>query len=161
MKMIRAEPAPHRRRTSAVGLLVWLAIATAFGLAMLVRYRLIEPVAIAQACDAGLHDWACSVRWLAIRTFDHQQLGYIAIAGCVLAILMRSAFLAWLTAVVSVTGLIWYCFEPCAVGLVVSVLLLARAQRGRPDRYAESDTQDPPHDRVAVADSFHEHNHDG
>jgi hypothetical protein len=104
---------------------------------MLIRYSLIEPVAIAQACDAGAQGWHCMIRHLAILSFDHQQLGYIALTGSVLALLTRSSWIAWLSAVVSVCGLVWYCFEPCAIGLVVSTLVLARAQARQPYRDTE------------------------
>lgn len=126
------------RRATGIRILAWCGIAVALGLAMLIRYRLIEPAAVAQACDAGLQSWQCRLRSLAIGCFDHQQLAYAALAGSVLALLTRSGWAAWLTAVVSATGLVWYCFEPSAVGLVIGVLLLAQAQLRNPDRHAES-----------------------
>lgn len=128
------------RHTTAIRILAWLALASVLVMAMLIRYRLIEPAAVAQACDAGSRVWACGIRRLAILTFDHQQLSYLAVAGSILALLTRSASIAWLTAAVSAVGLVWYCFEPCAVGLVIGVLVLARAQTGYPHRQTEHHT---------------------
>lgn len=129
---------PSNRHAVTLRVLAWCGIAGALGLAMLIRYRLIEPATVAQACDAGLQSWQCTLRFLAIRCFDHQQLAYVALAGSVLALLTRSGWAAWLTAVVSASGLVWYCFEPCAVGLVIGVLLLVQAQMRNPHRRAES-----------------------
>lgn len=129
-----------RYRSAVMRVSAWLAIAAAMGMAMLIRYYLIEPAAVAQACEAGTQSWGCWIRRLAILCFDHQQLGYIALTGSVLALLTRSSWIAWLSAVVSVTGLVWYCFEPCAVGLVISVLLLARAQVRKPYRPTQQHT---------------------
>lgn len=130
-----------RHRSTGIQLLVWLGIIIVLGVAMLIRYRLIEPAAVAQACDAGVQSWSCGVRRLAILSFDRQQLGYIALIGSVLALLMRSGWIAWLSAVASVTGLVWYCFEPCAVGLVVSVLVLARSQVRKPYRETQQSAE--------------------
>jgi hypothetical protein len=137
--MTLSEPV-SRYPTVGVRVLAWLGIGAALGVAMLIRYYLIEPATVAQACDAGMQGWTCGIRRLAILCFDHQQLGYIALTGCVLALLMRSSWIAWLSAVVSVTGLVWYCFEPCAVGLVISVLVLARTQVRKPYRDTEPQT---------------------
>lgn len=134
---MKLSEAARRQQDAAIRISAWLGIAIALGAAMLIRYRLIEPAAIAQSCDAGAQAWHCMIRRLAILSFDHQQLGYIALTGSVLALLTRSGWIAWLSAVVSVTGLVWYCFEPCAIGLVVSTLVLARAQVRHPYRDTE------------------------
>lgn len=135
---MRLPESRSNRHAVVIRILAWCGIAVALGLAMLVRYRLIEPATVAQACDAGLQSWQCTLRFLAIRCFDHQQLAYVALAGSVLALLTRSGWAAWLTAVVSATGLVWYCFEPSAVGLVIGVLLLAQAQMRDPHRQTEA-----------------------
>lgn len=110
-------------------LIQWIAIAAVAGLAMLARYLLVEPAAVAHLCDTGGGPWWCGARAAVIATFSGYGLGYAALGLAALALALRRAPVAWAAAATGAAALVLYCFEAGAVGLLVGVLVLARAQR--------------------------------
>lgn len=97
----------------------------ALGVALWVRYALVEQegmaVLCAQAADAG-----CMVRETAIAIFTQQRLGYFGLAAAVLSQIPRLRRLAWAGWVVGIAGLVLYCYEPSAPAVILALLVLAR-----------------------------------
>jgi hypothetical protein len=99
--------------------------AAVLGLALWARYGLIEPEGMAHAC-LGSEDWQCVLRDLIVATFSRQQLGYVAVGAAVLALVPRLRPLAWLAWASGLAGLMLYCWDYAAVGVVLALLVLAR-----------------------------------
>jgi hypothetical protein len=97
-------------------------------LALAARHWLIEPAAIAFACDAAPWRGGCALRSLVIRTFVHQELGWFAFGAAVLASLVRVRWIAAFALACGAAGLVLYSFEPAAVGALLGLLVLVRGQ---------------------------------
>jgi hypothetical protein len=95
------------------------------GLALWARYGLIEPEGIAYTC-LGSDAWNCVLRDLLVATFNQQQLGYVAVGAALLALVPRLRPLAWLAWASGLAGLVFYCWDYAAVGVVLALLVLAR-----------------------------------
>jgi hypothetical protein len=108
--------------------LPWLAILATLAASAWIRGHLIEQEALGFFCDGGGQTWVCKIRWLAIQSFNHLGLGYFALFFGVLAILTRSAMVGLWAGMVGMAGLILYSWDFAAVGFLLGVLALARAQ---------------------------------
>lgn len=97
----------------------------ALGVALWVRYGLVEPQGMALLC-AQASGASCRVRDTAIALFTQQRLGYLSLAAALLALLPRLRPLAWIGWLVGLAGLALYCFEPSAPALLLALLVLAR-----------------------------------
>jgi hypothetical protein len=106
----------------------WLSILVALGLSMWVRSALIEQNELGFFCDGGGQTLPCKIRWLAVSSFNHLGLGYFTLFLGVLAAITRSGFIGLAAGVVGVAGLVLYCWDYAAVGFLLGVLTLARAQ---------------------------------
>jgi hypothetical protein len=106
--------------------LPWPSLALVAALAAVVRYLLVEPAQIAHLCDSGAGPWWCGVRAVAIATFSHHALGYVALCLGVLATLIRVRAVAHAAALTGMAGLILYEFEYSAVALLLGLLVLVR-----------------------------------
>jgi hypothetical protein len=95
------------------------------GIALSVRYGLVEPQGMATAC-AVVVDTSCAMRDMAIAIFTHQRLGYLALAAALLALMLQSRPLAWTGWVAGIAGLVLYCFELSAPSALLALLVLAR-----------------------------------
>lgn len=113
-------------------ILEWMGVAAVFAIAAFVRYQLIQPPEVAQACELAGAPWWCEVRMLVIRSFANFGLGYAAMVMALLTVITRNRWVAWVATMVGAAGLSLYCYEPAAVSFVVGVLVLARAQSGQP-----------------------------
>ena len=117
----------------------------AFAAAWAARHYVVEPEAIAHACDPAPWSGACAARSLLIRSFATQGLGWLALAAGALALVLRHPAAApsagagrlrdaaVLVALVAGTaGLVLYCFEPAAVGVLLGGLAACAPRPGRP-----------------------------
>lgn len=106
---------------------LWLPVLIVLILALIARYLWIQPLPMGQLCAPGAGGpWWCEARDVLIQAYTFQRLGYVALVLAVLAVFTRSRRISVLAACVSAAGLVLYCFEMSAVGLVLSVLTLAR-----------------------------------
>lgn len=123
--------------------------ALALLLAWLARAYVVEPEAIAHACDPTPWAGACAARSLVIRSFSTGGLGWVALAAGGLALALRHpavAGLAWAARwrrfaattglAAGAAGLVLYCFEPSAVGALLAALAACASPSapGRPGR---------------------------
>ena len=106
----------------------WLFILFSLALSLWVRSQLIEQSELGFFCDGGGQTGLCKIRWLIVQSFNTQGLGYFALFLGLLATLTRSAFIGLLAGMVGVSGLVLYSWDFAAVGFLLGVLTLARAQ---------------------------------
>ncbi len=104
--------------------LPWLAIGTSFAFAAAARFWLIEPEGIGSLCDAG-GPWWCRLRQAIIASFSRQGLGWISLVAGIAAFVLRRRSIALLAALTGAAGLVFYCYEPAAVGFALAVVVLA------------------------------------
>ena len=151
-----SRPASPARRLRPLGQA--LPTVVAFGLALLVRYLVVEPAWIAHACDPAPWSGWCAARSALIRSFSTQALGWLSLSAGVAALLawrlaraaeatglkasapapaVRQAVdratdaLAQVALAAGAAGLVLYCFEPSAVGALLGALALNRDAAGR------------------------------
>jgi hypothetical protein len=113
---------------------LWWPAAVVLALALVARYLWIEPPQFRVLCDpVGGMPWWCWAREALIFTFAFQGLGYAALMLGVASVLIRRRGIALVAVCVSLAGLVLYCFEFSAVGLLLGVLTFARlAQTAQP-----------------------------
>jgi hypothetical protein len=104
-----------------------LAALAALGVAWVLRHFVIEPAAIAHACDPAPWAGACAGRTLVILAFVNQEIGWLALAAGTLATLLRSRMLAAAALACGAAGLVLYSYEPAGAGALLGLLVLARA----------------------------------
>jgi len=98
---------------------------TALGIALGVRYALVEQEGMALLCtQAG--GAGCMVRDAAIAIFMQQRLGYFSLAAALLSLIPQLRLFAWAGWIAGIAGLVLYCFEPSAPAVILALLVLAR-----------------------------------
>lgn len=132
--------APRWRRIAADALPVLLALAVA----TVARHAVVEPAAIAHACEPAPWSGWCAARTLLVHGFATQGIGWLSLAAGALATLRRHRALAQVATVAGAAGLVLYSFEPSALGALLGLMVLVRvppsprgaARRGRPKQAA-------------------------
>ncbi|THF66647.1 hypothetical protein E6C76_05415 [Pseudothauera nasutitermitis] len=81
-----------------------------------------------------------------MQAFMYQRLGWLSLLCAALAFVLGWRALAWTGWLAGLAGLVWYSFEPAAVGALLALLALAREQRGQ----AESQADEQPGDGLGV-----------
>lgn len=106
-------------------------------LALVLRHAVVEPAAIAHACEPAPWSGWCAGRTLLVLGFATQGIGWLALAAGVLATLRRGRRSAWLAVLAGAAGLVLYSFEPSAFGALLGLLVLVRVPSSpgtRPER---------------------------
>jgi len=106
----------------------WLMILTMLALTFWVRSHLIEQNDLGFFCDSGGTTLTCKIRWLIVQSFHHFGIGYFSFFLGLLAVVTRSGLVALGASVLGVAGLVLYNADYAAVGFLLGVLTLARAQ---------------------------------
>jgi len=109
----------------AVLILVALTVA-AVGLALMLRYGLVQDVPTGLACEAGEQSFTCSIRLTAILLFTWAAFGWVAVAASLVQ-LWRPNIVAFGVAVIAAAmGLVLYNIRLSALAVALLVLSLAR-----------------------------------
>ncbi len=112
-----------------------LFIAVVVGGTFFVRYRIIEPMAVATLCersdDALLAQ--CLVRKAFVFLFAQNVAGMAAIVFGVWCTITRSRVLAFAALAFGAIGLILYRFDSAVIGVMLAGLVIAREAAGRPE----------------------------
>lgn len=111
----------------------------ALAIAALLRYQVVEPVAIAHHCaPAPWHGW-CALRTAVTTAFRHQEIGWVALAVSIAAVVavagnarQLARRLARAGLALGAVGLILYSYDPAAVAAVLAAVVLARRQPDGP-----------------------------
>jgi len=98
----------------------------AMAVAMLLRYNVVEPEAIAHACQPDPWAGMCAARTTLIHAFLGQRIGWAALLVALVALLVRRRAVASLALALGGAGLVLYSPEPSAAAVVASLLVLAR-----------------------------------
>lgn len=104
----------------------WLAALAAGLIAAWLRYRLVEPAALAQACAAGAPGMRCAMRAATVAAFHSHGLTMVCAVLTALALITRLRSAAILALAAGAVGLVLYSFEAGAAALLVGALELAR-----------------------------------
>ncbi|MFT3801407.1 MAG: hypothetical protein QM766_09335 [Burkholderiaceae bacterium] len=108
---------------------VVLTLALSVAVALALRHFAIEPPAIGHACDVARWQGWCAARTTLLMTFQHQQLGWIALVLGVLALWTRRAAIGHAGLVFGCLGIVLYSYDTAALGLLASLLALCRPAR--------------------------------
>lgn len=116
------------RSPSLVRLLLLLSSSAllALGLALGLRYGLVEAEGLATLCTLDKEDIRCSLRQSVIGVFTHNRLGYVSLAASLLALLPPLRQLAWLGWCAGLMGLVLYCYDTAAPAALLALLILTR-----------------------------------
>lgn len=104
----------------------WLAALAAGLIAAWLRYRLVEPAALAQACAAGAGGLRCALRAAAVAAFHSHALEVACGTLTLLALITRGRLVAALALAAGAAGLVLYSFDAGAAALLAGALVLAR-----------------------------------
>lgn len=115
-----------------LALLSLAAAAAAFALALWLRYGLVEPTAVALACDGGEASLRCGLRAATIQLFVHWGFGLGALAVALWQLWRPAGWRLAAGLALSALGLILY--NPLLAGTAATLigLSLARLPAGRP-----------------------------
>jgi hypothetical protein len=109
------------------GTLRILIVATLAGVAAFaVRKLFVEPDWIGQLCTSTAAPPWCLLRQGVVLGFARNVYGWASVAGAVVAVLFRSAPLAWFALAAGVFGCVLYRFDPAGAGVLLAALVLAR-----------------------------------
>ncbi len=126
-----------------------LAGALTAAIALWLRHGLLEAGLLPVDCtlvDAPAA--ACLFKDALVQTFLHQRLGWVSLAAGALAFALACHRLAWVGWLSGVAGLVLYSYDPAAVGGLLALLALVRADEQRRKREREPDQQ--PGERLGV-----------
>src|SRR3546814_17947821 len=85
--------------------LTWAAVAVVIGIAMALRYLLVEPHAMGHLCDSGDGPWWCYLRLAVILTFNTGGLGFISLAAGLVSLFRWTSAAALVALLVGAAGL--------------------------------------------------------
>lgn len=111
----------------------WLLLVVIGLLATWLRYRFIEPAALAHMCDEGVSakPASCGFRQFVVLGFNSYGFGIAALIATALALILKKPAIAWLAAALGVFAVIMYCYYAGAIALLVGCLRLLRLQANR------------------------------
>lgn len=96
------------------------------GLALGLRYGVVEAGRLPTDCPARQDAW-CAFKDVLVWVFLQQRLGWLALGAGLVAVLGGWRPVAWLGWLGGVLGLILYCADLSAPGLLLALLVLIRA----------------------------------
>jgi len=109
---------------------ILLVAALAGAAALVVRKFLVEPDFMGQLCSGSAAPAWCFVRHAVVLGFVFNVYGYASVAAALLALLLRSAALAWFALAAGILGCVLYRFDPAGAGVLLAALALARLGAG-------------------------------
>jgi hypothetical protein len=100
--------------------------AAALGLAVYMRYQLVEPATVGLVCDAGAMTSVCIIRRVFIGIFVWNGFGGAAVIATALALLRPSSLLIGIALAAGFIGVVNYNTQLSALALALLPLVLAR-----------------------------------
>jgi Gpi18-like mannosyltransferase len=107
-------------------ILVPLVIA-ALGVALFLRYGIIQNTPIGLACEGGGESLTCTVRLTAILMFTWDVFGWVAVAAALIQLWRPNSVAFGISVVFAALGLVLYNTRLSALAVALLVLSLARA----------------------------------
>lgn len=127
---------PSKAYGVALGALVLLAL----GLALFLRYRIIQNTPIGLACEAGEESFTCTARLAVILLFVRDAFGWTALAAAIVQLIRPNRVTFGIGLVAGALGLVLYNLRLSALAVALSLLSLARV---RPERTRSEDPGAP------------------
>ena len=108
-------------------LMLWAGVGFGtLGVALALRYLVIEPHEIGMACAADAAPWWCTPRQAVVLMHIWVVWGWAGLIGGGLGLVFRWRWAIWLGFVMSLMGLVLYNADLAAVGLMLTCLRLPR-----------------------------------
>lgn len=105
------------------------------GSACAVRYGLLESGVLPRDCTLPeAQGGMCVFKTALVHSFLHQRMGWFSLACGGLAFVLGCRRLAWGGWLSGLAGLVLYSYDPAAVGMLLSLLVLARPEQGADKR---------------------------
>jgi hypothetical protein len=114
---------PSLRALSILGAL----IVAALGLALVLRYGLVQDVPTGLACEAGEQSFTCSIRIATILLFTWATFGWVAVAAALVQFWRPNIVAFGVAIIAAAMGLVLYNTRLSALAVALLVLSLARA----------------------------------
>ena len=105
-------------------------VVAAVGLALYLRYNIIQNTPIGLACEAGEQSLTCTVRLAAIHLFVRSIFGWTAVIAALLQLWRPNVVVFGIGLLSASFGLVLYNTRLSALAVALLVLSLARARRG-------------------------------
>ena len=99
----------------------------ALGLALFLRYGLIQNTPIGLACEAGEDSFTCTVRLAVILLFVRNAFGWTALAAAIVQLVRPNRIAFGIGLVAAALGLVLYNLRLSALAVALLMLSLARA----------------------------------
>ncbi len=97
----------------------------ALAAALAARHGLVEPAAMAQACDPQPWQPGCVVRSLVVQAFIHQRIAWAALALAIVALVWRSTGFAKAAFAIGLAALVLYSADLAAPSVLMALAVLA------------------------------------
>ena len=100
------------------------------GLAYAVRHGMLENGVLPRDCSVPEAQGAlCVFKMALVQSFLHQRLGWFSLTCAALAFVLGCRRLAWAGWLSGLAGLVFYSYDPAAVGSLMSLFVLARPRK--------------------------------
>jgi hypothetical protein len=103
------------------------AVAAALGVALFLRYGIIQNTPIGLACEAGEDSFTCTLRFAAILLFTWDVFGWVAVAAALVQLWRPNIIAFGVGSVFAALGLVLYNTRLSALAVALLVISLARA----------------------------------
>jgi hypothetical protein len=103
------------------------AVAVALGVALFLRYGIIQNTPIGLGCEAGEQTFTCTVRFAAILLFTWDVFGWVAVAAALVQLWRPNIVAFGIGVVFAALGLVLYNTRLSALAVALLVISLARA----------------------------------
>ena len=119
------------------------------GAAFAVRHGLLESGVLPRDCSlAEAHRGLCVFKTVLVESFLQQRVGWFSLACGLCAFALGCRRLAWAGWLSGLAGLMFYSYDPAAVGGLLSLFVLARPRKQH--RQGEHETDQQPGDGLRV-----------
>ena len=119
------------------------------GAALAVRHGLLESGVLPRDCSlAEAHSGLCAFKTVLVQSFLQQRVGWFSLACGLCAFALGCRRLAWAGWLSGLAGLIFYSYDPAAVGGLLSLFVLARPRKQHGQ--GEHQTGEQPGDGLRV-----------
>jgi hypothetical protein len=112
--------------SKAYGVALAVLVLLALGLALVLRYRIIQNTPIGLACEGGEESITCTVRLIAILLFVRDAFGWTALAAAIVQLIRPNRVTFAIGLVAGAFGLVLYNLRLSALAVALLLLSLAR-----------------------------------
>jgi hypothetical protein len=125
----QTDPSPRLFLPSkAYGVALAVLVLLALGVALFLRYRIIQNTPIGLACEAGEESLTCRVRLAGILLFVQDAFGWTALAAAIVQLIRPNRVTFGIGLVAGTLGLVLYNLRLSALAVALLLLSLARTR---------------------------------